>query len=48
MDRLTKFAHFILVKDNTSSNNNVRKIVRLHGVPKTIMSDRDMRFVLVF
>lgn len=41
MDRLIKSTHFILIKDNNSTNQlsqvYVKEIVRLHGVPKTIM-----------
>lgn len=52
VDRLTKLAHFILAKDITSIDQlgqiYVRKIVRLHGVPKTIVLDRDTRFVSTF
>ena len=52
VDRLTKLAHFIPVKDSTTSDQlaqiYIREIVRLHGVPKTIVSDRDSRFVSAF
>ena len=52
VDRLTKTAHFIPVKttDNlvTLSQLYIREIVRLHGVPLSIVSDRDSRFVIEF
>ena len=44
VDRLTKSAHFIPVKGTTTASQYaeiyVREIVRLHGVPKSIISDR--------
>lgn len=40
------------VKDSMSTDQlweiYVKEIVRLHGVPKTIISDYDTRFVLAF
>lgn len=52
VDRLTKSDHFLPVKENTTSDQlahiHIKEIVRLHGVPKTILSDRDSRFVLAF
>ena len=52
VDRLTKSAHFIPIKDSTTADQlgriYIREIVRLHGVPKTIVSDRDSRFVSAF
>ena len=52
IDRLMKVAHFIPVK-YTYSNNDVaqvfmRDVVRLHGVPKNIVSDRDENFTSKF
>ena len=52
VDRLSKLAHFIPVK-NTYSPSEVahvfiRKIVRLHGVPKKIVPDRDAKFTSKF
>jgi len=48
VDKLTKVAHFILVKSTFSPNNVawvfIRDVVILHGVPKTIVSDRDAKF----
>jgi len=44
VDRLTKSAHFLPVKTRYSSHQYAEiymaRIVSLHGVPKTIMSDR--------
>jgi hypothetical protein len=52
VDKLTKDAHFILVKIVHKAANIVdiymREIVKLHGVPKTIVSDRDPKFTSNF
>eukprot|EP00268_Persea_americana_P054813 TRINITY_DN6322_c0_g1_i1.p1 TRINITY_DN6322_c0_g1~~TRINITY_DN6322_c0_g1_i1.p1 ORF type:complete len:1140 (-),score=111.45 TRINITY_DN6322_c0_g1_i1:645-4064(-) len=52
VDRLTKSAHFIPLKGKTTmehlAKTYVREIVRLHGVPASIVSDRDTRFVSQF
>jgi len=48
MDKLTKSAHFVAIKATFSVKKlneiYVSQIVRLHGVPKSIISDRDGRF----
>ena len=48
MDRLTKSAHFLSVKMTYTleryANLYVNEIVRLHGAPVSIVSDRDPRF----
>ncbi|KAA3461204.1 DNA/RNA polymerases superfamily protein [Gossypium australe] len=44
VDRLTKSAHFIPVHIDYSLDKLAEKIVRLHGVPLSIISDRDPRF----
>ena len=48
VDRLTKAAHFIPVRTTTSMQQLVKlymeNIVRLHGTPVFIVSDRDPRF----
>ena len=45
VDKLTKSAHFIPVKSKRTApwlaSVYVREIVRLHGVPSSIVSDRD-------
>jgi len=52
VDRLTKFAHFLPVKTRYMSNKyaeiNIARIVSLHGVPKTIISDRGLQFIALF
>jgi hypothetical protein len=51
-DRLTKTAHFIPVHTTYSAERYVEiyvdLIVRLHGAPKTILSDRGTQFVSRF
>jgi len=48
VDRLTKSAHFISFRVGQSTellaDKYIREIVRLHGVPVSIVSDRDTRF----
>ncbi|KAG8481801.1 hypothetical protein CXB51_026415 [Gossypium anomalum] len=52
IDRLTKSVHFIPVRKNFSLDKlaelYVSQIVRLHGVPISIVSDRDPRFTSRF
>ncbi|KAK1413557.1 hypothetical protein QVD17_35332 [Tagetes erecta] len=52
VDRLTKSAHFLPMKDTISMGKMaqlyVNKIVSLHGVPLSIVSDRDSRFTSRF
>jgi hypothetical protein len=52
VDRLTKTAHFITVHTTYSAERYaeiyIDLIVRLHGVPKTILSDRGTQFVARF
>ena len=52
VDRLTKVAHFTPIRSSytTTSVANVfmRDIVRLHGIPRTIISDRDPVFTSAF
>ncbi|KAA3473697.1 DNA/RNA polymerases superfamily protein [Gossypium australe] len=52
VDRLTKSAHFIPVRTDYSLDKlaelYVSQIVRLHGVPSSIVSDRDPRFTSLF
>ncbi|XP_073151776.1 uncharacterized protein [Henckelia pumila] len=50
--RLTKSAHFLPVRNNFSMNQYaelyIREIVRFHGVPARIVSDRDPKFTSNF
>jgi hypothetical protein len=52
VDRLTKSAHFLPIKITDSidvlSKLYLREVVRLHGVPVSIVSDRDARFTSRF
>nr|GFA62827.1 RNA-directed DNA polymerase [Tanacetum cinerariifolium] len=52
VDRLTKSAHFIPIRKDYSvsrlAKNFQQEIVRLHGTPSAIVSDRDPRFVSRF
>ena len=52
VDRLTKSAHFIPVKSKRTASwlasVYLREIVRLHGVPSSIVSDRDPIFTSQF
>ena len=52
VDRLTKVAHFLPMKNSDSIEKlvelYVKEIVRLHGTPISIVSDRDPRFTSRF
>jgi hypothetical protein len=52
MDRLTKSAHFIPVKSNYHPHMYAdiyfQQVVRLHGVSKSIVSDRGSQFTARF
>jgi hypothetical protein len=52
VDRLTKYAHFIPLKADYSSKVVaevfMNQIVKLHGIPKSIVSDRDKVFTSSF
>ena len=49
VDRLSKYAHFILLKRTFTARmvakSFVKEIVRLHGFPKSIVSNKDPIFL---
>ena len=49
VDPLSKVAYFIPIRSISTAADlapiYMREIVRLHGVPRTIVSDRDAKFV---
>lgn len=52
VDRLIKFAHFFTIQSRSSTSQVIelffREVFKLHGLPKTIISDKDSRFMGVF
>jgi hypothetical protein len=52
VDKLTKSTHFILVNTTHKVENiakiSMKEVSRLHGVPKTIVLDRDPKFTSNF
>ena len=52
IDRLTNVAHFVPIKTTNSASDliplYIKEVVRLHGVPKSIVSNRDSKFVSNF
>jgi hypothetical protein len=52
VDRLTQTAHFIAVNSTYSAKDYAEiyldRVVRLHGIPKTIISDRGPQFISRF
>ena len=52
MDRLTKSAHFLPIKETYKLDKladiYIREIVKLHGIPTSIVSNMDPRFISKF
>jgi hypothetical protein len=52
VDRLTNFSHFFAIATDFNATQVAelffKEIFRLHGLPKTIVSDRDSRFMSTF
>ena len=52
IDKLSKFAQFILVKSTFKAINIIeifmKEIFRLHGIPKMVILDRDVKFTSTF
>ena len=52
VDKLTKEAHFILVKSTHKTDDIakifMKEIFKLHGFPKELVSDRDVKFTSNF
>lgn len=52
VDRLSKYSHFVLLKHPYTAKSIaelfVKEVVRLHGIPSSIISDRDPLFVSHF
>ena len=48
VDRLTKSAHLLAMKANFNAELYIKEIVRLHGIPLSIVSDPDTKLASKF
>jgi hypothetical protein len=52
VDRLIKFAHFLSIATDFSAAQVAdlffKEVFRLHGLPETIVNERDSRFIITF
>jgi hypothetical protein len=52
IDKLSKYSHFIPIKSTFKAINIVeifmKEIFRLHGIPKMVISSRDVKFTSIF
>ena len=52
VDRLTKYVHFVVLKHPfmaiTVARYFIQEIIRLHGIPRSIISNRDPIFMSLF
>ena len=52
VDHLTKYVHFVVLKHPcmaiTAARYFIQEIIRLHGIPRSIISDRDPIFMSLF
>ena len=52
VDHLTKFSHFFSISMDYNASQVAelffREVFRVHGLPKTIVSDRDNKFMSIF
>lgn len=48
VDSLSKYNHFVLFKDYYTTKSFMKEVLSLHGIPNSIITDRDPLFVSKF